>query len=216
MNFLTYIIKLPFTFMIRAYYKLNPSQYRIDKWKNEGCHNPPREIKVKTILKYAKAKQAKCFVETGTYMGDTTNDVSDIFNKLYSIELDEVLFKNAVKRFKNKKNITIIQGDSGEQLENLLNVKNAINQTTLFWLDGHYSAGITARGELVTPVIKEITSIKKHSEKNGIEHIILIDDANLFNGTDDYPTIEEMKHQKEKLFPNYNFRIENNIIAISK
>jgi hypothetical protein len=210
------LIKLPFTLLIRYYYKLFPKRYRIDKWKREGKPAPPpREIKVKTILKYAKKYNVNIFVETGTFLGDTTNDVSQFFKKLYSIELDKDLFARARSRFENFKNICLINGDSGEQLGLLLEENNKIKEKTLFWLDGHYSEGITARGELITPIIKELIAIYNHKIKNNIDHVVLIDDAHLFNGTDDYPTIEFMKKQKENFFPDYNFHIENNIIIFS-
>ena len=210
------ILKLPFTLAIRLYYKFFPAKYRIDKWKKEGKPAPPpREVKFITIRKYAKLNSCHTFVETGTYKGDTTNDASHIFKSVFSIELDNVLFKNAVNRFRNRKNVLILNGDSGEELEKLLNESNKINSNTLFWLDGHYSEGITAKGELVTPIVKELNSIKKNMDSKNLNHTILIDDAHLFNGTDDYPTLEKMNELANDLFPNKSFTIENNIIVLN-
>ena len=79
-----------------------------------------------------------------------------------------------------------MHGDSGEILPELL---NNINEPILFWLDGHYSAGNTSKGSLNTPIIKELVTIFQHPIK---QHIILIDDARLFNGADDYPTSVEV------------------------
>ena len=138
------------------------------------------------------------------------------FSQAFTIELDKELFNKAVERFKNQKNITVLNGDSGEQLHILLNESNKFKDKTLFWLDGHYSEGITAKGVLITPIIKELKAIQHHSLHNNIDHVLLIDDAHMFNGTDDYPTIEFMMQQKSLLFPDYQFFIENNIIVIIK
>jgi hypothetical protein len=56
-------------------------------------------------------------------------------------------------------------------------------------LDGHYSGFETAKGDLETPIKLELEIIL-NSE---YEHVILIDDARLFIGENDYPTIEELK-----------------------
>jgi hypothetical protein len=82
----------------------------------------------------------------------------------------------------------------------------------LFWLDGHYSGGVTGIGSLETPIIKELQTIFNHPLSK--KHVILIDDARLFNGTRDYPKIEELqvfvKTQKENL----EFYVENDIIVV--
>lgn len=215
-DLLEYLIKLPFTLIIRAYYKLNPSQYRIDKWKKEGCPvPPPREIKVKTIKKYAELINAKTFIETGTFMGDTTNDMASHLNNVISIELDNDLYEKAVLRFKNKKNVQIIHGDSGIMLPKLLSENQNLPMPFIFWLDGHYSAGNTAKGELETPIIKELESIKLHIHTHKTYHSILIDDANCFTGENDYPTLETMKQYCSQNFPSYSFSIEHNIIVLA-
>lgn len=66
------------------------------------------------------------------------------FKKIISIELGVDLFVKAKKGFKNDKNVVIIQGDSREMLPKIL---KDINKPAIFWLDGHYSAGITAKGD---------------------------------------------------------------------
>ena len=83
------------------------------------------------------------------------------------------------------KHITILHGDSGEVLEQVL---ARINKPCLFWLDGHYSGGVTAKGSLETPIQKELTHIFNHPQAHN--HIILIDDARLFTGQDDYPALQ--------------------------
>ena len=107
------------------------------------------------------------------------------FEKIYSIELNDELYGKAKERFVSDKNVTLLHGDSGEVLPMLL---SNITEPVLFWLDGHYSAGITSKGNLNTPIVKELRAICEDSTK----HVILIDDARLFVGKEDYPTYDEI------------------------
>ena len=66
------------------------------------------------------------------------------FELLYSIELDGKLFLRAQKKFKKVNNIRLIFGDSGGKSKEVMAL---IDRPTLFYLDGHYSGGITAKGE---------------------------------------------------------------------
>lgn len=196
--------------IITAYYKLNPNAWRIARWKKEGKPNPPPHvIKEKTIRKYSGS--FRVFVETGTYMGDMVKAMKGRFHRIYSIELDEAFYKTASEKFRSCRNIEILQGDSGKVLPSLL---RRIGEPAVFWLDGHYSGGSTAKGELVTPIMKELAAISEHASSHKLRHLILIDDAHLFNGTDDYPTLQQMENIRQKFFPHHAFFIENNIIVL--
>ena len=130
--------------------------------------------------------------------------------------MSEELADRAKKRFQNNSNITIVQGNSSDQLSKIL---NNINSPCLFWLDGHYSSEFwvgeeyikTAKGNKNTPILEELSQIMKHSIKN---HVILIDDARLFTGKGDYPTINKLKKIVAKNFPIHSFDVQNDIIRI--
>jgi hypothetical protein len=64
-----------------------------------------------------------------------------------------------------------------------------IDQSALFWLDGHYSGGDTAKGYEDTPIYRELEHILNDSRN---EHVIIIDDARLFGTDPTYPSIEEL------------------------
>ena len=49
-----------------------------------------------------------------------------------------------------------------------------------FWLDGHYSAGITFKGRQDTPILDELACISHHLERLG-KVCVLIDDIRCFN-----------------------------------
>lgn len=173
------------------------------------------EFKRAEIEKISKQYGISVLVETGTFLGDTVEHFKKKFKKVYSIELAHELAEKAKKRFANDSNVTIIEGDSGEVLKKLT---AEIKEPTFFWLDGHYSSEFfigeeyikTAKGEKNTPIEKELTYILQSDGK----HIILIDDARLFVGLNDYPTISKIKRLVKEYNPHYNVKVSNDIIYI--
>ena len=156
-------------------------------WLKNGCRTmAPHPIKLLIIKSYLKWSGINHFLETGTYLGDTLDYFSRTGIQCTSIELSHELYEAACKRFIKRSNVKLLQGDSGERLPFIL---QNINEPTLFWLDGHYSAGITAKAKTHTPIVDEINAILAHPIKG---HIILIDDARCFNGTNDYPHLDEL------------------------
>jgi hypothetical protein len=183
------------------------NQKELTKWYSNGCPIPPPHIvKQRTIQEYQNKYQYTTFIETGTYLGDMVEAQKKIFRKIYSIELGLTLFDKATKRFKNDKNITIIQGDSGEVLKNVL---LELNEPAIFWLDGHYSGGITAKGDKNCPIYKELDAI---SESKGFNHILLIDDARCFNGNGDYPTVDQLTEYIKSKNEKYQVHVKDDII----
>lgn len=164
--------------------KADFDQY-MDYKKNQTDLPSLHTIKQNTIRKYREKYGFKTLIETGTYLGDMVEAQRGHFDKIYSIELGKTLYENAVKRFEEFPHIVILFGDSSTVLKKLL---PEIPQPTLFWLDGHYSAGITAKGEKNTPILEELEIILGSS----LAHGILIDDARLFTGKQDYPSIDEI------------------------
>ena len=188
-------------------------RYRITvrNWNKKANPIPvPNAIKQRTIKEYAKIFSVETFIETGTYLGDMVNAVMDTFNKIYSIELDKTLYEQAKKKFSKHHNISILHGDSSKVLPVIL---ADISEPCLFWLDGHYSGGITAKGDFNTPIMQELNCILDHTIRG---HVILIDDAREFNGYNDYPTIEELKKRIFKKYPDWKFDIKDDIIRIHK
>ena len=133
----------------------NKTQFH--KWEKNGCPIPPPHIvKQMTITEYKDKYGYGVLVETGTFMGDMVEAQKKIFQKIFSIELEIDLANKAIKRFHNDKNVTIVQGDSGKVLPKIL---SDMNEPAIFWLDGHYSAGITAKGEKECPIFEELDAI---------------------------------------------------------
>jgi len=177
------------------------------KWKKDGCPIPPPHIvKQITIKEYKDKYEYEILVETGTYKGAMVEAQKKRFRKIFSVELGVDLFNKAVKRFYNDKNVTIVQGDSGKVLPKIL---SEINEPALFWLDGHYSAGITSKGEKECPIFEELDAIFSNKKFN---HIILIDDARCFIGQGDYPAIAQLTEYIKSKNEKYQIEVKHDII----
>jgi len=161
------------------------------------------------IIKDIFVTQGCCvFVETGTFMGDTTNTMRKCAQQVYTIELSHPLFQKAVERFKAYPHVECLEGNSMHVLPKVL---KKISAKPLFWLDGHYSAGKTARGEKDTPIMEELASIH-HS---GIQSmVLLIDDARCLGSAKDYPTIEELQERVQLYWKDATFENKDDIIRI--
>ena len=182
---------------------------QLAEWEKNGKPLPPPHIvKQMAIEEYRNKFHAEIFVETGTYLGDMVEAQRDHFKKIYSIELSEKLFNKAQKRFKDHSHVKILHGDSGTVLNKLM---NEVDKPALFWLDGHYSGGITAKGEKETPIEKELEIILQAGPK----HIVLIDDARLFIGKMDYPSMAALKKKVQLLRPGSSIEVKRDIIRIT-
>ncbi len=180
-------------------------------WEKQGRPSPPPHIvKEELIRDYAKTFNTQIMIETGTYLGDMVHAMKKSFKQIISFELDQTLATQAQKRFASDHHIQIVEGDSGKLLGDYL---ATINEPCLFWLDGHYSGGITAKGTLETPIKNELAAILSHPVDG---HVILIDDARCFTGENDYPTIDELQNFVAERKPNHKFSVEHDIIRIHK
>jgi hypothetical protein len=176
---------------------------------------PSYHEKIEIINEYRTKFDIKNFIETGTFLGDTTDILKKYFDHLYTIELSEDLATRAKNRFKDDQNIEVIQGNSGEVLASLV---PQLTKPSLFWLDSHYSSEffykgeyfVTAKAEINTPIEKEIEAILNSDFSN----VILIDDARLFVGELDYPTIDTLKKSIGRSDLSYNFFVAKDIIHI--
>jgi hypothetical protein len=179
------------------------------RWQSKPRTLPLPHLLKQDILKgYAIEYKLSVLVETGTYKGEMVEALRPIFKTIYSIELSEKFAQRAKTYFRYCKNVTILQGDSGDVIGELI---QKIDQPTLFWLDGHWSADQTARGKKTTPIIEELSHILNAVD---LRHVILIDDARSFGRSEGYPTLDELKTYIFSLRKNVNIFSEDDIIRI--
>jgi hypothetical protein len=170
----------------------------------------PNAIKQLTVKTLAQKYGIRVFIETGTFLGDMVAAVTSDFDRIYSIELSEDLFNRAVKKFAGYNHVTILQGDSFQVLPEIL---RHIDAPCLFWLGGHYSSGNTEKEKREAAILEELKQVFNHPIKN---HVILIDDAHLFAGKNDSPTLEFLRTCVETRLSYYKFDVRNDIIRIYK
>ena len=168
----------------------------------------PPHIKRSILHRHIIDHRCTTLVETGTQYGDTPWYFRNILQEIHTIELSPILAKLARRRFASFPHIFVTEGDSGEKLKEII---PRLKTTTLFWLDGHYSAGVTARGVLDCPIFYELTSI---FETCPVNFVILIDDARCFGRDKDYPTLTDLADFLDHKLPGTKFHVFNDIITI--
>jgi len=179
------------------------------RWRSQGwVGSPPYLVKRAMLLAECRRIDARWFVETGTYMGDTLWFLREAVPNLMSIEVQPDLARLAARRFRKFPQVEIINGDSALEL---VKVVKRIDVPCLFWLDGHYSAGMTGRGIKDCPIFEELAAIASVA---GQKCSIMIDDARCFGTDPTYPNIEQLKQAIDKLFPQHQFNIWNDVIHI--
>jgi hypothetical protein len=102
-------------------------------------------------------------VETGTFMGGTTNLFSMLFNQVHTIEIVESSYLRAVENFARHPHVKCHLGSSEIVLRKLL--PTLIGSRVLFYLDAHW--------ESHWPLLEELEEISKTHADNCI---IVIDD----------------------------------------
>ncbi|MBU0571100.1 MAG: hypothetical protein KJ995_08305 [Candidatus Omnitrophica bacterium] len=204
------IKKMPLYYFLHNWVTKRKYAKELIEWERKGKPVPPPHIvKQQTLQTYAMRYGLKILVETGTFYGDMVEAMKGVFDRLYTIEIDEELYEKAKKRFKGVRHIELIHGDSGVELMNLM---NKINEPALFWLDGHYSGGVTAKGEKDTPIYEELRHILNAPDRG---HVIIIDDARCFGADPVYPSIEKLKDFIKSKRPNLEIIIQDDNIRIT-
>lgn len=183
------------------------------EWTGRHYASPsPAHIKRSVLIRLGLPNAV--WVETGTFMGDTTAYLAEHSNAVYTIEPENFLYEKATQRFKNHQKIKVLHGLSEKVFPILLpTLHGPIN----FWLDGHYSGGITHQGPVDCPVREELEYIERNLYRYE-KTVILIDDVRCFNPDiteyADYPDLNFLVDwsRKNKLV----WQIEHDIFSASK
>jgi len=146
------------------------------RWQRQGAPIPaPGAVKRNMLRLTAQHHHLRVLIETGTYTGDTVMALHRHFDRIVSVELSHELHAKAVRQARHRRNVELLLGDSAEVLPRVL---ATLHQPALFWLDAHYSGGVTALGETISPISSELDAILAHDVK---KHVILVDDAREFH-----------------------------------
>jgi hypothetical protein len=187
-NRLKAVLPAPAINFLRRFKNLS-SKTSYKEWEHRLFAAPsPDCVKQKVLIRNGTPNAT--WIETGTYFGDTTNILSQSARQVFSIEPEPTLYANALRRFSSTGNVKIVSGASEDILPTLLQtLAGDIN----FWLDGHYSAGITFKGRKDTPIVDELSAIEKMISKFN-KVVILVDDVRCFNPRNpdyaEYPSLD--------------------------
>jgi hypothetical protein len=155
-----------------------------------------------------RRSNSKVWVETGTYLGQTTNFLLDHGHEVHTIEPDLALYSRALHRFAKKEMCSVYLGDSSEILPTVLKILDRAKPTA-FWLDGHYSGTGTFSGSRPTPINQELRAIDECMAEFDFLEIFVDDVREFINQSFGYPSIEVLVNFARS--HNYIWTIENDI-----
>jgi hypothetical protein len=167
---------------------------------------PPPPVKHAIVKAYQRRFNLHVLVETGTFAGGMIDAALPFFDRITSIELDPTWHARAVERFRDAPRVTLLEGDSGARLSDVL---ATLGEPALFWLDAHYSGPVTARGAVDSPIVQELAAIRAHRVAG---HVVLIDDMRVFDGTGGYPTVPELVQWIRDADPGGTVEVEDDIL----
>jgi hypothetical protein len=129
-----------------------------------GC-----EYSKRLINKILSVFKVKLFIETGTYLGNTTEFIASNYPdmKILTIEINDKYYNISSNKLSKYSNINCINGDSSKML-NDIDIDHSLIK--LYYLDAHWYNH--------NPIRDELKSIFKNSKDN---EIIIIDDFKVPN-----------------------------------
>jgi hypothetical protein len=159
---------------------------------------------------FTNAYDVPTMVETGSAGGGSLPLASQLFKKIYTIELIEGRVLN-----KSINNVEYHTGHSVDVLPKV--ITDFTGQYVFFFLDAHFSDSIpNTSGVKECPVLDELKAISIYQKS-----IILIDDARLFFGHPPYPNdprewpmVEDIFAETKKLFPEHHTTIVDDYILV--
>ncbi|GDZ95224.1 methyltransferase FkbM family protein [Planktothrix agardhii CCAP 1459/11A] len=161
-----------------------------------------------------KEYNIETFIEAGTFQGVTAVWASTLFKNVFTIELSEQLYTNTSANYQHIQHIKFLYGHTVEHLKAIV---PQLQGSALFWLDAHWSGGITAGQEEECPILRELQIIKESEW----EHFILIDDARLFlspppapHQLEQWPALHEVIAELLTFKSQYVVVIEDAIICV--
>ena len=176
-------------------------------WPRRGRpYPPPSRLKQQTVQAYGQRFALETLIETGTYLGEMAAVSARHFQRVVSIELDHDLYQRAHRKLSRYGNVTVLWGDSAWVLPQVLAEGR---EPYLFWLDAHYSGGLTASGVEETPIARELELILGQSDRY---HVVLIDDARCYDGRHGYPRLADLCRHLSAQRPSWLCEVRDDII----
>jgi len=126
-------------------------------WRKSN-YAPPSTYKIKNTTLLINSIRNAPWIETGTYLGETTKFLAKHSPLIITFEPSELHYRYVSKRFKNNIKIKVINSTSESALENIL---SGLSGDINFYLDGHASGDGTFENFQKTPIRDELAIIEK-------------------------------------------------------
>jgi hypothetical protein len=154
------------------------------RWRLNNFRPPsPYCVKNKILRNYAIADAS--WIETGTYLGETTEFLAKHFTSIITIEPSLTHFNYTKKRLQRFPNIDILNATSESIFSQIL--FKAPDQLNIY-LDGHFSGDGTFLGGGKEPIWEELATIEKYLKKFS-KLFVAIDDFRFFADSESvYPS----------------------------
>lgn len=110
------------------------------------------------------------FIETGTYYGATARWASPLFDRVWTTEFSEDVYRETVVRNADLKNVTFLFGDSRKLLSDIV---GDLREGAVFWFDAHYSGNETYGESDECPLLEELAVVNRSPHEN----VLIVDDA---------------------------------------
>jgi len=151
----------------------------------------------------------KTIIETGTYLGQTTEEFSKIVDNVLTIEINESYYASSKSKLKKYPNVKCLLGSSPNKMSEILSASE-LNKPVLFYLDAHWGN--------YNPLIDELKRISLHKMKCSV---IAIHDFKVPNkdfGYDNFPngepySFEIIKSEIENIYGKDGYEYKYNDVA---
>jgi hypothetical protein len=157
---------------------------------------PPPRAKRRHLLRLFRERGHDCFVEAGTYLGDTVEFFLPHADRIVSVEIDEGLWRAATTRFSGHPRAEIVRGDAEQEIPRIL---AELGRPALVWLDGHHSGEGTGRGEQYEPAVSILERLGAAGIPRGTT--IVVDDLRLFGRLPELPSLESLTSTARAAWP---------------
>lgn len=168
--------------------QMNRSPLDYWAWTMKGNRRPPLPHRMKMGVLTTYGDPSGVWIESGTYLGRTTQFLARSAKHVFTIEPSVDLARRADRRFRGNSKVSVINGLSECELPKILSESSG--SISLF-LDGHFSSGETFRGPFDTPIIAELTAVENFWD-GASPLAILVDDFRCFasrgNSIGSYPS----------------------------
>jgi hypothetical protein len=157
---------------------------------------PPLQAKRRQLLRLFREGGHTLFVESGTYRNDTVAFFLGHAQRIVTVEIEPMLHAAAERRFAGEPSVTFLLGDALDRIPPVIELEAA---STLLFLDGHFSGGVTGEGREREPAATILGALGGRTRRAPLT--IVVDDLRLFGTDPDFPSLDGLTASARTAFP---------------